>query len=332
MTATSPRWDTILEFVSSELGVSSSFLDSCVIPSWLHSVSKADAAGLSSAIRDLASVLRISEDRLLNQTVPLIPDAGASRCKGAKPEQLSEQKPARLMAEILGRHLVSVLEDDEKPIIRTALELRGRLLEANETIQLKARLDLCWQLNVPVAHLRKAPAHAPHAMAINVDGRCAIVLIRNKQHQGWHLFDLAHELGHIMLGHVKPGEAIVDGQGLNLSEDEENEANQFAFELLTGSPMGLSFPRVMDGERLLRICKSASSTYRVDPQWLIVCVGFDWRNRWGVIGKALNLGWPDDDAILVVETRLLRELKRREVSRTCQALIKNFAVSREPVA
>lgn len=321
------KWESTLAFVSQELGVTKAFLRDFVIPAWVHPADSKEADQVSAALRDLALVLRVPTDRLTNQTSPLVLDVAASRCKGTLPEMLSQQKPARIMAEVLGRHLVGVLDDEAWPRLFSADQLRALLLNSTEVIDLDALTNLCWDLNIPVAHLSKAPTHAPHAMAINVDGRCAIVLIRNQKHQGWHLFDLAHELGHVMLGHVKPGEAIVDGAGINLDQSEEDEANQFAFQLLTGSPMGLSLSRVTNAERLLQICLQASPRYCVDPQWLIVCIGYNWPTTyWGVCVKALGLGWPDNDAPKLVELLLLRQLKKREVGRMRLAMIRTFAV------
>ena len=315
-------WGETLSFVSEEFGLSVKDIKRSVVPSWLG-VPTEDQSSLDEAHRLLASALHVPVDRLQGRIRPLVSKPGACRCKGATPEKLTAQRPARCLAETLGRHLVSVFEKDALPVCDSASVIRDRLLAKTSEIKLETLLRECWRMNVPVAHLAQAPKHAPHAMAVNVDGRCAIVLIRNKRHQGWHLFDLAHELGHIMLGHVPPGEVIVEGDGMRLEDAEERAANDFAMDLLAGTHMVGSDAR--SAEQLLARCELSSRRLHVDAQWLIVYSGF-LTDKWGAAVSALNLGWPDDDAVGVIENVLTDQLFEREVTRTRRALIEQMAV------
>lgn len=76
-------------------------------------------------------------------------------------------------------------------------------------------------------------------IAMSLNGRPSIVL-SSKRASGFLLFHLAHELGHIALGHVSQNGAIVDDE-INESDSDigrdpqEIEADRFAIELLTGN-------------------------------------------------------------------------------------------------
>ena len=320
------KWDQAIQFVTDELGVHTYYIKK-IIPGWVKKTGFESEDDLQHSLSQVAVCLRVPYDRLVQKLTPLVVDLTASRCKGALPEKLEEQKSGRLMGELLARHLVEILEFEDHPVMTTPQEARTNILQDHELITFEALIRLCWSLNIPVAHLASAPSHSPHAMAVNVDGRCAIVLFRNNKHQGWHLFDLAHELGHIMLGHVKPGQAVSDCGDSEIDPEEEYQANKYAFELFTDTSMSLSMKRIVNGETLLAACKNASTVYKVDPQWLICSVCYNWPKKYhGVGGNALKLGWPEDDALGLVETILSEKMKKLEVSRMHQAMIGSLAV------
>ena len=79
-----------------------------------------------------------------------------------------------------------------------------------------------------------------------------IVLCRHTKHAAWLLFILAHELGHLALDHV-PNEGVLIDEGLdkNSTDAEEQQANAFAIELLTGRPIANSL-HLVDGRNATR--------------------------------------------------------------------------------
>ncbi len=77
-----------------------------------------------------------------------------------------------------------------------------------------------------------------HAMVVEDNGRYAILLGRDSKYPAPIAFTLAHELGHIMLGHLEGTSAIVDleeGEYDLPGDPQEDEADAFAISLLTGS-------------------------------------------------------------------------------------------------
>ena len=81
-----------------------------------------------------------------------------------------------------------------------------------------------------------------HGLAVNVNGRHVAVVFDGRSAPAYLLFVLAHELGHLTLGHVGDGGALVDNTinatGLDdaSGDKEEVEANHFALELIAGRP------------------------------------------------------------------------------------------------
>lgn len=122
-----------------------------------------------------------------------------------------------------------------------ALDLRKAILASNDFVDLNAILAACWAIGIPVAYLRVFPLEVKsmHAMVVAVEGRFAILLGRNASYPAPVAFTLAHELGHVMLGHLGAAPALVDLEDPALAKDgdeQEREADRFALTLLTGSP------------------------------------------------------------------------------------------------
>src|SRR5262249_8236740 len=144
--------------------------------------------------------------------------------------------------------------------------------------------DACWSHGIPVIGVSHLPKKSKRfdGVAMYCEERPVIVLASAKDGPPWLAFHLAHELGHIMRGHVKPGEAVFVDADLKaaVGGSTEVEADEFGLELLTSSPTGLAFhssslkapdvghaaatfagsfqPRVAAGVVVLNYCKSTT--------------------------------------------------------------------------
>ena len=144
----------------------------------------------------------------------------------------------------------------------TAATLRRALLRESPFVSLEGVLELCWDLGIPVLPITEFPTgtHKMDGLAVTFEGRSAIVLSKPHRIDGCrkqrHLlgsaivlskphsysaampFVLAHELGHILLGHCGDNGISLDkGLAWESAPDEaqcERLADAFAVELLTG--------------------------------------------------------------------------------------------------
>jgi len=113
-----------------------------------------------------------------------------------------------------------------------ARELRSATLDGAGYLTLVSLLQWTWAAGIPVVPILGSGAFA--AASWNVHQRPVIVLKESRQFVAFWLFDLAHELGHIALGHIRE-RGVVDVASptpQSSSDSEEEEANQFALELL----------------------------------------------------------------------------------------------------
>jgi hypothetical protein len=129
----------------------------------------------------------------------------------------------------------------------TAAEIENAIRRASPSglLDLDAIAAYCWTRGIPVIPLAQLPTglRKMDGAAMNIKGRPAIILSRNTTSKSWLSFILAHELGHIALGHIAEGTAIVDvkltHEATQLADtdtdSQEEEANQFALTLLGGT-------------------------------------------------------------------------------------------------
>jgi hypothetical protein len=156
-------------------------------------------------------------------------------------------------------------------------------------------LALSWAIGVPAAHLRVFPWARKRmaAMSVDVGGRAAVLLGRDSSFPATLAFYLAHELGHIALGHLTADRQIVDLQDEEPSlesDSEELEADAYALELLTGRPSLTvlpSGPGRVHGRSVAQSASAAASELQIEPGTLALCFGYS-TGDWRTANAALN--------------------------------------------
>lgn len=178
----------------------------------------------------------------------------------------------------------------------SAQQLRNQVLAADRPyVDLLDLLSLAWAIAVPVVHLRVFPWRQKRmaAMTVAIHARSAILLAKEAVHPPAVAFYLAHELGHLALGHLGDDRIIVDLEDPEAriasgDDDEEIAADRFALELLTGH----SEPTVVvTGERptATRLAAAAlerSTQLHIEPGMLAQLFGYstgDWRVASGAL-------------------------------------------------
>ena len=180
----------------------------------------------------------------------------------------------------------------------TAAELRKMLLDMGMP-DLQGLLTVCWAVGTPVAHLKVWPLaqKAMHAMVVGQGGRHAVLFSREAKYPAMAAFTLAHEIGHIALGHVPDDEILVDTEdpaGAADHDDEEVAADRFALEVLLGDPdpdIRLEFDTFNHAELADAVIR-AGPHYGIDPGTLALAVAHR-RNAWPVAMAAMRLIQPE---------------------------------------
>lgn len=189
-----------------------------------------------------------------------------------------------------------------------AAALRGQILAGGRPfVDLGDLLAVAWVMGVPVAHLRVFPWAQKRmaAMSLAVAGRAAILLAKDASYPPSIAFYLAHEMGHIALGHLREEEVIVDldeeGQALaplNEDDDEEMAADRYALELLTGHPEATveATGAQANATRLAAAALESVAQNHVEPGVVALMYGYASGN-WAIATGALKVLYANERAV-----------------------------------
>lgn len=212
----------------------------------------------------------------------------------------------------------------------SASELRRTILDSRLNVGLIELIKTAWSLGIPVVHLRVYPLSAKRmsAMCIRVGHRFAILMARDARYPAPLAFHLAHEIGHILLGHLRDGESIVDLESVednrNDRDAEEREADTFALELLTGRQA----PEidVQGGGRGARQLASEAirvgQIERIEPGTLALAYGYATKN-WDTANRALTHIYDSPyDAWRAINQIAMREMRWDSLSDEAEHFIR----------
>lgn len=150
----------------------------------------------------------------------------------SRPRQQPKDSPLVRLAGTVARVTASMATRAPGPLPPVdATELREQACDNLGTVTLPSLLRWAWRAGVAVLPMVGKGGFA--ASAWNIDGRPIVVLKRTQAEAAYWLFDLAHELGHLALGHLE-AEALIDVNApLSQTNDpQEKAANDWALDLL----------------------------------------------------------------------------------------------------
>lgn len=212
------------------------------------------------------------------------------------------------------------------PELRAAILARGAPF-----VSLPDLVALAWGTGIPVVHLRVFPWQRKRmaAMTVRLGDHWSVLLGKEASYPPHLAFYLAHELGHIALGHVASGDQIVDldetGAGDadqaraeerasasaegERAEDiaersegdpkEEEEADAYALELLTGKPDQPVLPERAgwaSASELARTAGSVAAERQIDPGMVALLYGHS-TGDWQLANAAMKHIYPGPAAI-----------------------------------
>ncbi|MGH9462334.1 MAG: hypothetical protein ACRD1X_14025 [Vicinamibacteria bacterium] len=274
-------------------------------PYWWSSEADASTSARAELRFSLARKLGLDPRSLIDESAePRFIWKDEARFKHLAGESEREKAGLTSFGVALGALLVAAAPPPAGDDTRSPGRLRNLILgERRPYVRLLDLISLAWSLGIAVIHLRVFPFPQKRmaAMTVRVGDRFAILLGKDSMYPAPIAFYLAHEIGHIALKHVAENQVLVDLEGATSSLEhgdvEEEEADRYALEMLTGDPK----PRVLAGVRdytsrsLARAVLQASEPLKIEPGTLALCFGYatnDWTKANGALAHVYSAAKP----------------------------------------
>jgi Zn-dependent peptidase ImmA (M78 family) len=280
------------------LGLPKTWVRSHLLPDWWQDEMASVPSSRAQIEFLLARHLRLEPSALRSRSQPLQFKLSSRKTRFKHHENISDKQLR--FAQVLGERVaVIAAQACETPLNlpqTTATIIRQQILATGVPwVSLERILDWCWNAGIPVVHLSHAPQGFRRfdGMAMWPEDRPVIICACNRKPEAWHLFHVAHELGHLALRHVQTCGELVD---VKISRDaqgdaDEQAANDFAIELLTGGELFTcaSWPT---GEVLAHEARSLGAQKQIEPGFLALSVSHN-AKCYHVGSRALSILAPD---------------------------------------
>jgi len=187
-------------------------------------------------------------------------------------------------------------------IPNTAESIRNSILSQHSRVNLDSLLHYCWSIGIAVVYFNAYPKQERKidGMVQWIGDRPVIVLSSGKKKSANLAFHLAHELGHLALGHLEEGILLEGDISKKSDNEEEKQSNYFAAQLLLGIYDGfLRESHFHNARQLESRIKSICLNYpAIDP--CILALNYAWYSKsYGMAFKAIDsLGDVDGDKVI----------------------------------
>ena len=320
------------------LGFDARFVRELLLPDWWDDELASVPANRAIAEATISRHLKISMEKLADANAELtipstVPVRLKSATRGTNPEVVRPSIAiAQRIASLLARSLPAALPRFE---CCSAQGIRQQILSCHGTVTLESLVEFSWTHGIIVAHLDRLPKvigfRKFDGLALFANEQPCVLLAEKKDAPAWLAFHLAHELGHLMYRHVTPGSALLPDENLEriINDDDENAADAFANELLTGDPSpNLQAVYGMTAEKLASAVRQVAPKKQIDPAVFALVYGHN-ADRMPVAVKALSLIQQDSGARVQIRRLLNRNISMDNLSDTDAHLLEQLLMGQQ---
>jgi hypothetical protein len=278
------------------LGLSRSAIEAAW-PRWWTRRAEASAAAKADLRFALARNLGLDPRSLLaDNRQPAFVWQGQARFKNLSTDSSLERDAIASFGRAISNLLLAATPGETPLPSITAAGLRQFVLRQSPYVGLSDLLSIAWALGIPVVQLTVFPGPRKRmaAMSIRVGERYAILLAKEAVFPAPIAFYVAHELGHVALGHFEDSTVVVDFEEakptLASDDPEEIAADGFALELLTGHRDLKVVPAIAHSiaAELARVVLAAARDLQIEPGTLALCYGYSTK-KWATTNAAMKL-------------------------------------------
>jgi len=276
-------------------GFDRKFVKDVVLPDWWEDSLATNPANRALAEAAIARYLGFKISQLRNPENSLSAPPASNFCfKRLRRTKPSEIMPAAIVAQKAAKLIADHLSGVSKFIgIKSAQQIRNSIL-GDSLVNLYALVRYCWHNGIAVIHI--VPDRLPR-LSKKFQGVClycsqtpVVVLGSGKTSPPWLAFDLAHEIGHIMLGHVKADDRLLVDLDIDSrvgNDQQDKDANTFATEVLTGQKRMQFKEQGLTSPNLASEARTYGHQNAIDPGTVALIYGRS-ADRWSVAQNALK--------------------------------------------
>jgi IrrE N-terminal-like domain len=290
-----------------------------LLPVWWDPAIEKESSGVAELAIHLSRRLSVDLSALIEGR--LLPKGAASQVafKHSSSVEPTSLTAATFIASSLSQAVLAAMRTPYTEIPRRPQDVQQQATAGGANVLgFDALLDLCWSHGMPVIPLPNLPVgvRKMDGAALRIGDRPIIIIARKKSSRAWLSFILAHEIGHVALGHIQAGSSIVD---VSLQETatyatdsandpQEREADQFALQTMGGETVDQEVSTWDQGLTPVELAvraRQAAARLRIESGHFILRHAFSSR-RWPEGMTALRFLSEDFDP----ESALLAQLRR----------------------
>jgi IrrE N-terminal-like domain len=312
-----------------QIGFPQKYVREIALPGWwCDEFEKSDGAAIDAASYaarrfnlDLSSLLELETSPRFNLT-------GNPKFKTIKGSDCNKFTIATALCNRVAELVSFACINEYNPLNNLSIQqIRDILLANNGIVSLESVMKFCWQRGIPILHYNNFPEKTKkfHGMVTHVGSRPVVVISLQDISPSRLLFIIVHEIGHIYKKHISAeiGSMIDEKVDLNSVDEEEIEANEFAWELLSGrADMRYNLPNQHQGKRLAIRAEEIGERDRLSPGLIAWNYGWNKKNEWGITRKAIGILEPEANAPLQINQYLQDRLDWDKLSDDSQDHLK----------
>ncbi len=297
----------------SKKGYTKPYLQNHVIPDWWEDEAAKDSGAFYEFKLTIARRLGLDLKSILDQSQSIrVRDSGACHFKTKNNHE--ESKNTQALARTLAEMAAASIRVPYLGLPESGCDIRKSIISKNKPwVGFIELLDYLWSNGVPVLFL--ANIHPKwlkmEGMVTMVNGRPVIILAKNTLSCAWQLFILAHEVGHIVKGHLNKYTTYADKKVDKLDIDPiEQEATHAAIEMLTsdGDTQFVSTSgRWLSSDDLAMQSIRYGQEHEVDPGHIALNYGYQIKQI-STANSALKIIEPESNAPALLARKLIENL------------------------
>ncbi|NES65971.1 MAG: ImmA/IrrE family metallo-endopeptidase [Okeania sp. SIO2D1] len=277
------------------LGFNDNYIKSNGLPSWWDDELNNKPFAVLEGAGYIADRLNLDLKSLLDETETVkFNHPPQTKFKQRSSKHNKYPDVAQALASRVAELIAFATEVNFTPLPTNVKEIRAEILKISPTVNLTSLLKYCWHQGIIIAYFNNFPESKTIkkiAGLIQWQSNSPVIILSSTYTQPALIaFDLAHELGHLVLGHLQDGLLVDEEINSNCNDDEENQANKFATELLLDNCAHcLENNDIYNHEQLIKLAQEkAKENPTVEPEFIVLNHAWHHPNNWGNANKALD--------------------------------------------